>query len=404
MNNSCTSPDSYNETQVKVNVSSTEPFLLEFNPYMVPVNGYLSPALVLLTIVTNVFVCAVLLKPNMRSSTNTLLVAMAVSDMLTGVCPIPCYVYFFSWGHYADYVPYRWCFAYYCLTDFLPTTFHTASIWLTVALAVQRYIYVCHSLEARRWCTVSNAIRVAFFIYAVAILSQISRFLEVHYIPLLVKSRLEPETTIVSCRYVYSQFIGDNLNVYFNVYYWFRVIFIHLVPCTALVFMNAILVQTMRVAQTRRQQLLKQNRRTESRRLAESNVTTMMLVAVVGVFLVVEFPLAILFIVMIVENIEDRIIMDPMSASVASLFINFFILVSYPLNFFIYCGMSRQFRETLKSLFRSGSQGLGTSAECSADPSKYASMAILGSNSRTYDAYTTTVKTEVAGSDSLRLL
>jgi len=37
-------------------------------------------------------------------------------------------------------------------------------------------------------------------------------------------------------------------------------------------------------------------RRSECRRLADSNVTTAMLVVVVGVFLVVEFPLAVLFV------------------------------------------------------------------------------------------------------------
>ena len=31
--------------------------------------------------------------------------------------------------------------------------------------------------------------------------------------------------------------------------------------------------------------------------------------------------------------------------------INFLIILSYPLNFGIYCGMSRQFRETFKELF-----------------------------------------------------
>lgn len=36
------------------------------------------------------------------------------------------------------------------------------------------------------------------------------------------------------------------------------------------------------------------------------------------------------------------------------LFTNFFIIVSYPINFAIYCGMSRQFRETFKELFIRG--------------------------------------------------
>jgi len=72
-------------------------------------------------------------------------------------------------------------------------------------------------------------------------------------------------------------FIDRHSQIYFNVYFWFRVVYIHLVPCSALVILTALLVNAMRRAQDRRQMLLKQNRRSESRRLAESNLTTLML-------------------------------------------------------------------------------------------------------------------------------
>jgi len=80
----------------------------------------------------------------MRTPTNTLLVAMAVSDTLTGISPIPGYLYFYTWGGYKDWVPYHWCYLYYCFSDHLPTIFHTASIWLTVALGVQRSDILFH--------------------------------------------------------------------------------------------------------------------------------------------------------------------------------------------------------------------------------------------------------------------
>ena len=76
----------------------------------------------------------------MRSATNLILVAMAQSDMLTGLWPLPCYVYFYTLERAAEYVPYAWCFVYHCLTEYLPTICHTASIWLTVALAVHRCV------------------------------------------------------------------------------------------------------------------------------------------------------------------------------------------------------------------------------------------------------------------------
>src|SRR5207253_451760 len=53
----------------------------------------------------------------------------------------------------------------------------------------------------------------------------------------------------------------------------------------------------------------------------------------------------------------DIVILNPSTRVMASLLVNLCIMLSYPINFFIYCGMSRQFRETFKGLF-----GLGTAS------------------------------------------
>lgn len=114
------------------------PHHFDANPLEVFINGYVAPPLVLVTLVTNCLVCLILMKKTVRSPTNVLLVAMAVSDTLTGLWPLPFYVGFYTTGRYADWIPYRLCFPYFCLTEYMPIVSHTASIWLTVALAVQR--------------------------------------------------------------------------------------------------------------------------------------------------------------------------------------------------------------------------------------------------------------------------
>jgi len=119
---------------------------------------------------------------------------------------------------------------------------------------------------------------------------------------MLLRSLEREDDWTEGCVSLERDFVMDHINLYYNTYYCFRVIFIHFAPCSTLVVFNALLVLTIRQAQRRRRQLLAQNRKSESRRLAESNVTTMMLVAVVGVFLLVEFPLAILVIILIVDN------------------------------------------------------------------------------------------------------
>jgi hypothetical protein len=56
-------------------------------------------------------------------------------------------------------------------------------------------------------------------------------------------------------------------------------------------------------------------------------------------------------------------ILEQQTFHTLSIFSNFFILLSYPLNFFIYCGMSKQFRETFKRLFTGASMPM--ERECS---------------------------------------
>jgi len=74
------------------------------------------------------------------------------------------------------------------LLDFLPTIFHTASIWLTVALAVQRYVAVCRSVVQRggtgsvgRRSNTLEMCKIVGGVFAAALLFHSSRFAENRY-------------------------------------------------------------------------------------------------------------------------------------------------------------------------------------------------------------------------------
>jgi len=97
-----------NNNNDSINYSTAE--LMESKRFTVNVYGHVTMVVVLLTLVTNGFVCLVLLRKNMRTPTNLLLVAMAISDTLTGVFPIPTFFYFYTLGHYRDFTPYPWCY------------------------------------------------------------------------------------------------------------------------------------------------------------------------------------------------------------------------------------------------------------------------------------------------------
>jgi len=157
--------------------------------FLIPINGYVTPLFIVITLVTNCFICAVLLRQHMRSPTNVVLVAMAACDMLTGVWSLPFSVYLFTMDGHSEWVLFSWCSVYFYMTDLIPTVFHTSSIWLTVVLAVERYIYVCHPLAAKRICSVSTSIRVTLGVFVGAFLSQVTRFVDTTYVGVAVPSK-----------------------------------------------------------------------------------------------------------------------------------------------------------------------------------------------------------------------
>ncbi|KAK7498026.1 hypothetical protein BaRGS_00010614 [Batillaria attramentaria] len=124
-----------------------------------------------------------------------------------------------------------------------------------------------------------------------------------------------------------------------------------MIPCTALSILTVLLIRSLRHAEKRRVELLQQNRQRDSRLLSESASTTLMLIIVVCLFLLVEMPNGFLFVVVIVSNQFGYTLFDDEIMAIVSIISNFLIFLSYPLNFVVYCAMSKKFRDTFKRLF-----------------------------------------------------
>ena len=62
------------------------------------------------------------------------------------------------------------CYMYEFFLETAPQLFHNASIWLTLILAVQRYIYICQASQARHLCTIPRARRTVVVVIVTAFL------------------------------------------------------------------------------------------------------------------------------------------------------------------------------------------------------------------------------------------
>ncbi|KPM03999.1 7 transmembrane receptor (rhodopsin family)-like protein 6, partial [Sarcoptes scabiei] len=336
--------------------------------------GYITPIFFLITLVANVLIVLVLSKPTMRSPTNLVLLSMAVADLLTLIFPVPWYFYMYTLGYYRFYLnPSSICNLYNVMSEILPTFFHTASIWCTLLLACQRYIFICHPIMAKVWCTQQRVSRAIIAIFTLAFIHQLLRFFEGYYIDTTLKIRLpirsetfddnssksfatfindivdddgdggvgggifsrrnrtaklknidlirgenvsvfdgvggenDDDDDLVkysiknACQLVMSNWIDKIEDLYFGSYFVFRIVFVHIGPCLLLVLFN--------------------------------------------------IPLAIATAVHVLENMLKLDIVSDRFLFMTIIFSNFLIIISYPLNFAIYCGMSKAFRETFKQIF-----------------------------------------------------
>nr|ATQ64327.1 B-type allatostatin receptor [Megabalanus volcano] len=339
--------------------------------YALPLYGYVMPLLLAVTIVANTLIVVVMSRRHMRTPTNLVLMAMAVSDMLTLLLPAPWLLYLYTFGNYRKPLDSIYaCYMHVTMTDTLPSLFHTSSIWLTLALAVQRYVYVCHAAVARVWCTERRVVRAIGWIYALALLHQASRFFDKSYDLLEVIHR---GRVTASCSIGKSYWVTHSINtgLYYVVYFGFRVLFIHLLPCISLVVLNILLFRTLQETRAKRDRLLSggggaARSRRDCQRRRDPHCTTLMLIVVVTAFLIVEIPMAIFTCLHIVENLlgNEVVLLDPDSRQALVVIINFIISLSYPINFAIYCGMSRQFRETFSDLFITGKMSQFTAGSC----------------------------------------
>lgn len=303
------------------------------------------PIIIIFLMSTNISICIVLNKRHMRSPTNVILMSLAVSDMLTGVFPLPVYL---ARNFPPVFIRYQnnICLSVtiFILSVVLPTISHTASIWLTVILAIQRYIYITMPVRVDHICTIRNSIRM---VIAVIIFS--FSFNGPLISPKFVRFSLvcSDNTQYILVMKCHSS--GSRLMI---VYYLSRLIIMHVAPCALLLSFSILLIIAMKKVALRRRKLLNLSKKAESRMLGwDSNTTSRMLVVVVTIFLIVEIPNAIFITTYTISKMMSRRLLSDEVLAKLTYVCNLGTVISYLFNFFVYCAMSKQFRETYKTLF-----------------------------------------------------
>ncbi|KAF1749170.1 hypothetical protein GCK72_025637 [Caenorhabditis remanei] len=104
----------------------------------------------------------------------------------------------------------------------------------------------------------------------------------------------------------------------------------------------------------------REKRSEEAARQRDSNSTSLMLVAIVSIFLIVNLPQAVFMALLCVcETFSIRLsILEGTFPVVFLITSNMIVIATYPINFGIYCFMSSSFRQTFKLIFCPGTNQL----------------------------------------------
>lgn len=126
----------------------------------------LYPCICIPGLLGNVLTLIVLWERNMRTSTNAFLSALAVSDSIKLINDL---LYFLSilLLRTDDTIGNRAYGYLYPYAHFIFSMSVCVSSWLTVSVAVERYIMVCHPTRARHLCSRQRAVTVCVAVYII---------------------------------------------------------------------------------------------------------------------------------------------------------------------------------------------------------------------------------------------
>lgn len=266
----------------------------------------------------------VLTRREMRSPTNAILTGLAIADLLVMIDYIPyafigyilpqmnisrekLLAYSAVW-----FILFHSIFAQIC---------HTISIWLTVTLAIWRYIAVAHPQKNRLWCVMRTTLIAIASSYVVCPFIAIPLYLSFSITTSVEQLNLDGyaltadntgEARNVTLYKINSSELANKHSLLLNANLWIYSVAIKLIPCVALTILSLRLIGALLEAKRRRKQLTSHNAtgmktivngkvvekvQKNSKTLEkekQTDRTTRMLLAVLLLFLMTEFPQGIL--------------------------------------------------------------------------------------------------------------
>jgi len=224
---------------------------------------------------------------------------------------------------------------------------HTVSIFLTLALAIWRFIMIKFHSLATEICTMTRCRNLLFLAFVIPLFLTIPNgFASLETVYIKRNSTSGNSTSRFQPLYEFETSM-------FTINLWLYGVVMKLVPCLVLGVVTALLVHEMYKAEARSAALSSTRRpscipgselsRSSTRRTRSTDRTTRLLIALLGLFLIAETPMGTLGLLSAIHGRQFyKECYNPLGDIMDML-----ALVNCSTNFLLYCFMSTQFRTTL---------------------------------------------------------
>lgn len=296
---------------------------------------------------------------------------IALSDTLCVLTPSLFLAYLYAFLRSPDeppYLPFYLCRVWDYIIKNTTLVTHTTSVWLTVCLAVHRYVCVCHPFAVKRYFTRKKTMYMMVAICVTSVTMHLCRFIDTEYqrVPIgvfkstnesLAEKQLEKMTsnsTVFTCTAVHAHWLQGYEVVYETIYYWIYITLVICCPCLCLSVLSILMMRNLRrsdavtlrnVCENQAHQGTEEKYRRRNRRRM-----TKLIVCIIAMVTIVELPLGITLILWTVTMLHHSVFIGEDVLGSVSILLNLVVYFSYPMIFMLYCLMSTRFRMAVKAL------------------------------------------------------
>lgn len=266
---------------------------------------------------------------------NSGLIALAVSDLLFCIAIIP---YAFIDLEQLSFPRYTFTLFYVTYSSAIINVFIMASTWLTVTLAVGRYLATCHPLRAREVIGMTVAKWSIAIVCIVCILFNIPRFWQFKVCHIEC-------TSGKSIYFRYDGYLVTNPGIS-SAFTWTYFVIGILIPLVLLAFSNTFLIRALRNSRATRR-LIRAGDTTET-----SHYITMTLVAIVIMYITLVTPAELINFLkrVIAQSPEQTYEIYNLSVAI----VNTLQAINFSFNFILYCLINVSFRRSFVKLLSCG--------------------------------------------------